>query len=117
MAQGMRVHLESTGRFETVRRDVMPRPPYIIEGQVQAIELGEGSAATVRLALHINVRRSADGAVIGEASIDETAEAPRGDVSAGVLALRDLYARILDDLGGRIGAVIEEDLRARGRAG
>lgn len=114
LAQGMRVQLESTGRFETVRRDVMPRPPYIIEGQVQAIELSSGSPMTARLALHINVRRSADGAVIGEESIDDTAEAGGGDVTAGVLELRDLYGRILAGLSARIAAVIEEDLRARG---
>jgi len=113
-AQGLRFHLESTGRFETVRRDAKPVPPYTIEGQVQAIELIESPGMAGHLALHLNVRRSEDGTVIGEKFVDATRAADGDDVSDGVLAVRELYAAELEDLTTWIVDVIEQDL---GRAG
>jgi ABC-type uncharacterized transport system auxiliary subunit len=111
IAQGLRGYLEATGRFETVRRDAKPPPPYTIEGLLQVIELDEKPKLSARLAMHINVRRSADGSVIGEEFIDQTRAAKGGDFADGVMALRDLYAEVLADLSGRIIAAVEEDLR------
>jgi hypothetical protein len=110
LAQGLRFYLESTGRFETVRRDAKPTPPYTVEGQVQAIELIRDPAMAGHLALHLNVRRSEDGTVIGEKFVDATRDAPGDDVSDGVLAVRELYAAELEDLSAWILAVIETDL-------
>jgi ABC-type uncharacterized transport system auxiliary subunit len=112
IAQGVRVQLEGTKRFETVRRDAKPLPPYSVEGQVQVIELNEHPSMSARLALHINVRRTTDGAVIEELFIDETAPAGGNDAADGVLALRDLFGRILEDLAARVVKAIEDDARA-----
>jgi ABC-type uncharacterized transport system auxiliary subunit len=112
LAQGLRYYLEGTGRFATVRRDAKPRPPYTIEGQVQVIELDATSALTAHLALHVNVRRSADGSVIAEEFIDDSEPAGGRDPSDGVLALRELFGRVLQRLSGRIIAAIEKDVSA-----
>jgi ABC-type uncharacterized transport system auxiliary subunit len=109
LSQGMRLYLEGTGRFETVRRDAKPLPPYTVEGQVQVIELIEDPEPSARLALHVNVRRSADGAVVAEESIDETRKAKSGDAADGVLALRDLYTEVLERLSAEVIAAIEKD--------
>jgi len=114
MAQAVRFHLEATTRFESVRRRARPEPPYAVEGQVQVIELTESPSMGARLGLHINVRRTADGAVIDELFIDESTTADGRDPADGVLALRQLLGRILDDLGERVIAAIENDVRAGG---
>ncbi|MBI1815146.1 MAG: membrane integrity-associated transporter subunit PqiC [Deltaproteobacteria bacterium] len=111
LAQGLRSRLEATGRFETVRREANPRPPYVIEALVQTIELSTEQAATARLALHLNVRRSADGSVIGEEFVDESRTVTGRDQADGILALRDLYSQILDGVSDNIIAVIERDLQ------
>ena len=111
LAQGLRSRLENTGRFETVRREASPRPPYSVEGLVQVIELSEEKAPTARLALHLNVRRNADGAAIGEESIDESRPIGGRDPAEGILALRDLYSQVLDGVTDRVIAAIEQDLR------
>lgn len=111
LAQGLRARLESTGRFETVRREATPRPPYSVEGLVQVIELSEEKSPTVRLGLHLNVRRNADGAAIGEESVDETRPVNGRDPADGILALRDLYSQVLDGVTDHVIAAIEQDLQ------
>ncbi|HVN83462.1 MAG TPA: ABC-type transport auxiliary lipoprotein family protein [Candidatus Binatia bacterium] len=110
LAQGLRARLEGTGRFETVRREATPRPPYTVEGLVQTIELSEEQAPTVQLALHLNIRRSNDGTVIDEASIDEARPVGSRDPAASVLVLRDLYSQVLAGVTDRIISAIERDL-------
>jgi ABC-type uncharacterized transport system auxiliary subunit len=114
LSQGVRYYLEGTGRFETVRRDAKPRPPYTVEGQVQVIELIEKPAPAARLALHVNVRRSADGVVIAEEFIDESRKADGADPGDGILAMRALYTEILARLSARVIAAIEKDVGAGG---
>jgi ABC-type uncharacterized transport system auxiliary subunit len=113
LAQGLRARLEASGRFETVRREASPRPPYTVEGQVQVIELSEEKEATARLALHLNVRRSADGVVIGEEFIDESRPFDRSDSANGVLVMRDLYSQILDGVTEKVIAAVAGDLQAK----
>lgn len=111
IAQGVRFHLEATKRFETVRRRARPLPPYAVEGQVQVIELNESPSMGARLGMHISVRRTADGTVIEELFIDESATADGRDPADGVLALRDLLGRILEGLDDRVIEAIENDVR------
>lgn len=110
LAQGLRSRLDATGRFETVQRDARPRPPYAVEGLVQAIELSEAPRLTARLALDVRVRRTVDGSVLREELIEESQPAEGDSPGDGVLALRELYSHILDRLSARIISAIEEDL-------
>ncbi|MBI4516065.1 MAG: membrane integrity-associated transporter subunit PqiC [Deltaproteobacteria bacterium] len=112
LAQGLSERLEQSRRFENVRREAKPKPPYTLEGQVQVIELNEHPTRTVRLGFHLSVRRSEDGTVIGEETIDETRPAPGGDPADGILVLRDLYSEILDGVTARVIAALERDRSA-----
>ena len=109
LAQGMRYRLGETGRFESVKRDKGVRLPYTAEGVVQAIELNEEPRLTARLALQVSVRRSLDGIVIYEESVDETQAASGEDPAEGVVALRALYSEILDGLVERVIKAVEDD--------
>ena len=111
LAQGLRARLESTGRFETVRREASPRPPYTVEGLVQVVELSEEKEPLARLAMHLNIRRSSDGTVIGEEFIDESRPYNGRDPASGILAMRELYSKILDGASTQIITVIERDVQ------
>lgn len=111
IAQGFRLYMEGTGRFTSVRRDIKPKPPYTIEGQVQVIELNEVPSLSARLAIHLNIRRNADDAVIAEDFIDESLAAKGSDPADGVTALRTLEEQILSRVSVWVIGVIEADLR------
>lgn len=111
LAQGLRSRLEEIGRFETVRKTTSPRAPYIIEALVHVIELSETPKLTARLALQLTVRRRADGEVICEESVDESQPAEGRSPADGILALREVYSRILDGLTDRIVAAVQTDLQ------
>lgn len=117
LAQGLRARLESTGRFETIRREASPRPPYTVEGLVQIIELSEEKSPTARLALHLNVRRNSDGSVMGEQSPDETRPVSGHDPAQGVMTLRDLYSQMLDQIADYIISVVEQDVQRQATHG
>jgi ABC-type uncharacterized transport system auxiliary subunit len=111
LAEGLRSRLSEIGRFEMVRREASPRPPYTVEGLVQLIELREKPKLTARLALQVDVRRTADGEIISEESVDESQPAKGDSPTDGILALQELYSHILDDLSRRIIAAIEKDIQ------
>jgi ABC-type uncharacterized transport system auxiliary subunit len=111
LAEGLRSRLSEIGRFEMVRREASPRPPYTVEGLVQLIELSEKPKLTARLALQVDVRRTADGEIISEESVDESQPAKGDSPTDGILALQELYSHILDDLSRRIIAAIEKDIQ------
>jgi ABC-type uncharacterized transport system auxiliary subunit len=115
IAQGFRLYMESTGRFQTVRRDQKPKPPYSIEGQVQVIELNEVPKMSARLAMHLNVRRNADDAVIAEEYYDESRDAAGNDPGAGVTALRELYGDILARASAKLIEAIAADVKGAAR--
>jgi ABC-type uncharacterized transport system auxiliary subunit len=114
LAQGLRYRLEETGRFESIRRDTRVRPPYMVDGLVQVIELDKEPHLTARLALQVKVQRSVDGTVIREDFVEESEPADGNRPGDGVLALRDLYSHILDGLTKKIIAAIEHDLQSSG---
>jgi len=111
LAQGLRSRLTDMGRFEMVRREATPRPPYTVEGLVELIELSEKPKLTARLALQVSVRRTADGEILTEESVEESRTAEGDNPGDGISALQELYSHILDGLAHRIIAAIEEDLQ------
>jgi ABC-type uncharacterized transport system auxiliary subunit len=110
LAQGLAARLQGTDRFESVLHEGTPQPPYEIQGLVQAIELTT-KPATAHLALRVTVRRSENGAVIDEQSVDETRPVKGRGAADGVLELRDMYNQVLDRLTPQIIDAIQRDVQ------
>jgi ABC-type uncharacterized transport system auxiliary subunit len=117
LAQGLRSRLEATERFENVRREASPRPPYVVEGRVEALEIDDVSD-TARLKVRLSIRRTDDGVLIDQTTVDEQHPANGHKPSEAILVLRDIYSQQLDGLTERIINVLQQDVQrtaARGK--
>ncbi len=109
LAQGLRARLQASGRFASVRRQSSPQPPYAVDGQIDALEIDDVSH-TAHLALRLSVRRTEDGTLVAQLSADEQQPVKSRDPADGILALRNIYSHMLDDLDARVIDTIEQDL-------
>lgn len=109
LAQGLRARLQASERFESVRRQTSPQPPYAVDGQIEALEIDDVSH-TVRLALRLSVRRTEDGVLIDQITSDEQQPVKSRRPADGILALRDIYSHMLDGLAERVIDAVRKDL-------
>lgn len=116
LAQGLRDRLEAAERFESVRREASPRPPYAIEGQVEALEIDDVSG-TARLKVHLSIRRTDGGVLIDETTFDEQRPVNGHNRSEAIVVLRDIYSQLLDRVTERIINAIQQDVQRTAAGG
>lgn len=116
LAQGLRDRLEAAGRFESVRREASPRPPYLIEGYVEALEIDDVSD-TARLKVHVSILRTDGGVLVDETTVDEQRPVNGHGRSEAIMVLRDIYSQLLDGLTERIINAIQQDVQRTAAGG